>query len=146
MAAAKEASAGTRATPEAAMRSFIVSVWTLDREAFLAHFSKSKPHYVSSYIDGTNRSPVTFDTLAKDVRARTGLYCDYMLDCGNLDVFADQIVSDREDGPAGPAMWAKDGPNRFRPKGGGKPVTWRKEGAAWVVDEIGLWGDPEEAR
>lgn len=124
------------------MRSFLVSIWTLDREAFLSHFSKSKPHYVSSYLDGVNRKPITYAELAKDIKGRDGLYCDYMIDCEVLDVFADQVVSDRDDTPPKLAMWVADGRNRFRPKGGGKPVRWRKEGGAWVVDEIGEWAEP----
>lgn len=136
--------AAPRSTPEAAMRSFLVSVWTLDRDAFLSHFSKSRPHYVSSYVIGINRKPISYQELARDIRARTGLYCDYMLDCNGEDVLADEIVSNRDDAPARLEMWLRDGVNRFRPRSGGTPIGWRKEGGAWVVDEIGAWNEPRQ--
>lgn len=123
-------------TPEAAMRSLTASIFKKDREAFLSHFSRTKPHFASNYLNGVNRKPIPFTELARDIRARKGLWCEYMARCDELDAdLADAVTVEK----GAPKPWIRDGVTRFRSPEGGPPVSWRPEGKGWVVDEIGEW-------
>ena len=119
------------------MRSLTASILKKDREALLSHFSKTKPHYVSNYLNGVNRKPISFASLARDIRSRKGLYCDYIARCDELDADLADAVKAEKGGE--PAPWKADGVSRFRSPEGGPPVSWRPEGKGWVVDEIGEW-------